>query len=105
MEIVGALPITSSFSDEPTSFFLRLSLSHDDTPTSSPRSDPYPHGANLEDSRGGGGGGGRGSLSADHFSSDLLRANVVADLAEIAGHMIYARYGQELSQIYVAVRR
>nr|CAD1839063.1 unnamed protein product [Ananas comosus var. bracteatus] len=103
----GALPIASSSSDEPASSFRRLSLSHDDTPTSSPRSDPHPHGANLEDSRGGGGGGGggRGSLSADHFSSDLLRADAVADLADIAGRMIRAGYGQELSQIYVAVRR
>nr|CAD1830121.1 unnamed protein product [Ananas comosus var. bracteatus] len=40
-EIAGALPIASS-SDEPTSSFRRLSFSHDNTPTSSPISDPTP---------------------------------------------------------------
>nr|CAD1830245.1 unnamed protein product [Ananas comosus var. bracteatus] len=98
-DLVRILPIaSSSSSDKPTSSFLRLSLSNDDAPTSSPRSDPCPHDSNLEDSRGdGGGGGGQGSLSADHFSSDLLHADVVADLAEIASRMIHAGYCQERS--------
>nr|CAD1820912.1 unnamed protein product [Ananas comosus var. bracteatus] len=53
----------------------------------------------------GGGGGGRGSLSADHFSSDLLRAEAIADLTEITRRMIRTGYDRELSQMYIAVRR
>ncbi|XP_020089002.1 protein NSP-INTERACTING KINASE 3-like [Ananas comosus] len=100
-----ALPTASSSSDKPTSSFRRLSFSHDNTLTSSPKSNLHPDGANLEDSRGGGDrGGGRGSLSIDHFSSDLFCSDPVANLAEIAGRIIRAWYGQELSQMYIIVR-
>nr|CAD1828537.1 unnamed protein product [Ananas comosus var. bracteatus] len=65
---------------------------------------PHPHGANLEESRGGSKEGGyRISLFADNLSSDLLHADAVADLAEIAGRIIRTGYNQEPSQMHIAV--
>nr|CAD1830440.1 unnamed protein product [Ananas comosus var. bracteatus] len=101
----GVLPIASSSSDKPTSSFRRLSLSHDDAPTSSARSDPTPRRQSQGLSR-----QWRQRRRPEiplrrPLLLDLLHVNAVADLTEIAGRMIRAGYDQELSQMYIAVRR
>ncbi|XP_072972854.1 exocyst complex component EXO70B1-like [Typha angustifolia] len=94
----NAVPLAS---DDPQVPFRQLSVSppseYDEFATSI--HDDHLRGTNLDGSNR------RSSLSADEISSDLVLPEPVADLEDIADRMIRAGYGDELRQVYVAVRR